>query len=90
MKLSDFPEINDGFVGFYRRVFSDGALDKKIKEMLAVAFAYGNGCVPCVRGHAAKARRLGMTDAEYRELLAVCEVIAAGGVRERFLESSRE
>jgi len=88
MRLDVSPELNDGFVGFYRRVFIDGALDKKTKEMLAVAFSYGNGCVPCVRGHEAKARRLGMTDAEYRELIAVCEVIAAGGVRERFVESA--
>jgi len=87
MRLDDFPELNDGFVGFYRRVFADGALDKKTKEMLAVAFSYGNGCVPCVKTHEAKARRLGLTDAEYRELVAVCEVIAAGGVRERFIES---
>ncbi len=87
MRLDDSPELNDGFVGFYRRVFTDGALDKKTKELLAVAFSYGNGCVPCIRGHEAKARRLGMTDAEYRELIAVCEVIAAGGVRERFVES---
>jgi AhpD family alkylhydroperoxidase len=88
VKLSDFPEINDGFVGFFRRAFADGALDKKTKEMLAVAFSYGDGCVPCVRVHEAKARRAGMTDAEYRELVAVCEVIAAGGVRERFVESA--
>lgn len=87
MRLDDSPELNDGFVGFYRRVFTNGALDKKTKEMLAVAFSYGNGCVPCVHDHEAKARRLGMTDAEYRELIAVCEVIAAGGVRERFVES---
>jgi len=88
VRLSDSPELNDGFVGFYKRVFTDGALDKKTKEMLAVAFAYGDGCVPCVRAHEAKARRLGMTDAEYRELVAVCEVIAAGSVRERFVEST--
>jgi AhpD family alkylhydroperoxidase len=87
MRLDDSPELNDGFVGFYRRVFTDGALDKKTKEMLAVAFSYGNGCPPCIKSHEAKARRLGMTDAEYRELIAVCEVIAAGGVRERFVES---
>jgi AhpD family alkylhydroperoxidase len=88
VQLSDFPELNDGFTGFYKRVFSDGALDRKTKEMLAVAFAYGNGCVSCVRTHEAKARRLGLTDVEYRELIAVCEVIAAGGVRERFIESA--
>jgi AhpD family alkylhydroperoxidase len=87
VRLDDSPELNDGFVGFYRRVFGDGALDKKTKEMLAVAFSYGDGCVPCVKSHEAKARRAGMTDAEYRELVAVCEVIAAGGVRERFVES---
>lgn len=91
MELKDNADLNAGFVEFYKKVFTqEGALGRKFKEMLAVAVAYGNGCTPCIRGHVAKARRLGMTDEEYRELIAVAEVIMAGGIRERFVESKSE
>jgi AhpD family alkylhydroperoxidase len=90
MRLNDFPEIDAGFVEFYKRVMTrDGALDRKTKEMLAVAVAYGNGCQPCIEGHLAKARRYGLTDAEYRELVAVAELILAGGARERFVAAEK-
>ena len=48
-----------------------GALDPKFKEMIAVAVSATNGCDYCTRSHTAAARKLGMTDGEYGELLAV-------------------
>ena len=54
-----------------KEVMAPGALDPKTKEMIAVAVSATNGCDYCIRSHTAAARKLGMTDAEYGELLAV-------------------
>ncbi len=54
-----------------KEVMAPGALDPKVKEMIAVAVSATNGCEYCTRSHTAAARKLGMTDAEYGELIAV-------------------
>jgi AhpD family alkylhydroperoxidase len=54
-----------------KEVMAPGALDPKFKEMIAVAVSVTNGCDYCTRSHTGAARKLGMTDAEYGELLAV-------------------
>lgn len=54
-----------------KEVMAPGALDPKFKEMIAVAVSVTNGCDYCTRSHTGAARKLGMTDAEYGELIAV-------------------
>lgn len=66
----------------------DGVLDLKTKEMIAIAFAYGTKCHSCIKIHKAKAFELGMSEEEYRELVAVCEVIAGGGVLMDYRDTS--
>jgi AhpD family alkylhydroperoxidase len=48
-----------------------GALDPVVKEMLYVAVSMTNGCEYCIASHGAAARRAGMTDAMWGELLAI-------------------
>jgi alkylhydroperoxidase/carboxymuconolactone decarboxylase family protein YurZ len=38
------PEINRGFVDFYRTVSAEGALDRKTKELIALAVSLSTGC----------------------------------------------
>ena len=52
-------------------VMAPGALDVRTKEMLYVAVSIANNCEYCIHSHTASARRAGMTDAMYGELLAV-------------------
>jgi AhpD family alkylhydroperoxidase len=52
-------------------VMADGALSPLIKELLYVAVSVTNGCEYCVASHTAAARRAGMTDAIFGELMAV-------------------
>ena len=52
-------------------VMGPGALEPKIKEMLYVAVSVAHGCAYCVHSHTAGARAKGMTEEEYRELLAI-------------------
>jgi len=79
--LKSNPEINQKFVDFYRQVFKDGVLTLKQKELIALAVSLGAGCEPCYETHLEKARKLGNTDEEIREAIAVAELVAAGKVR---------
>jgi AhpD family alkylhydroperoxidase len=48
-----------------------GALDPVVKEMIYVAVSATNGCGYCIASHTAGARKAGMTDAMFGELMAV-------------------
>ncbi|HEY2606704.1 MAG TPA: carboxymuconolactone decarboxylase family protein [Paraburkholderia sp.] len=52
-------------------VMAPGALDPLIKELLYVAVSVTNNCGYCVASHTAAARRAGMTDEMFGELMAV-------------------
>src|SRR4051812_32973043 len=52
-------------------VMAPGALDPLTKEMLYVAVSVTNGCAYCIASHTAGARKAGMTDAMFGELMAV-------------------
>jgi len=42
-----------------------------VKEMIYVAVSTTNGCEYCIASHTASARKKGMTDAMFAELMAV-------------------
>jgi AhpD family alkylhydroperoxidase len=48
-----------------------GALDPLTKEMIYVAVSATNGCGYCIASHTAGARKAGMSDAMFAELMAV-------------------
>ena len=48
-----------------------GALDPLTKEMIYVAVSATNLCAYCIASHTAAARKAGMTDAMFAELMAV-------------------
>lgn len=48
-----------------------GALDRLTKEMIYVAVSVTNQCNYCIASHTAGARKAGMTDAMFGELMAV-------------------
>jgi AhpD family alkylhydroperoxidase len=48
-----------------------GALDPLTKEMIYVAVSATNGCGYCIASHTAAARKAGMSDAMFAELMAV-------------------
>ncbi len=54
-----------------KEVMGPGALDPLVKELLYVAVSASNGCHYCIASHGAAARRKGMTEAQYSELLAI-------------------
>ncbi len=54
-----------------KQVMAPGALDALTKEMLYVAISATNGCAYCIASHTVAARKAGMTDAMFAELMAV-------------------
>jgi AhpD family alkylhydroperoxidase len=54
-----------------KQIMAPGALDALTKEMLYVAVSATNQCGYCIASHTAAARKAGMTDAMFAELMAV-------------------
>ena len=58
------PEILSAFRAFGQRVFADGALPAKTKQLIAVAVAHVTQCPYCIRGHTELAVQKGATEPE--------------------------
>ncbi len=54
-----------------KQIMQPGALDPLTKEMLYLAVSATNQCGYCIASHTAAARKAGMTDAQFAELMAV-------------------
>ena len=54
-----------------KEIMAPGALDPLLKEMIYVAVSATNGCEYCIASHTASARKKGMTDAQFKELMSV-------------------
>ena len=54
-----------------KQIMAPGALDPLTKEMLYLAGSATNQCAYCIASHTAAARKAGMTDAMFAELMAV-------------------
>lgn len=75
------PEMTHAFIELHRAVFSEGALDQKTKELIALATALTTGCERCFEAHTQRARNLGASDQEIREAIGVAEIMSASQVR---------
>jgi AhpD family alkylhydroperoxidase len=54
-----------------KQIMAPGALDPLTKEILYLAVSASNQCGYCIASHTAAARKAGMTDAQFAELMAV-------------------
>jgi AhpD family alkylhydroperoxidase len=52
-------------------IMAPGALDVLTKEMVYLAVSVSNGCGYCIASHGAAARKAGMSEAMFGELMAV-------------------
>ncbi|MGE0118458.1 MAG: carboxymuconolactone decarboxylase family protein [Dongiaceae bacterium] len=73
------PDIHEAFEQFSKKVFADGALPAKIKQLIAVAVAHVTQCPYCIRGHTRLAHRSGATPDEIMEAIWVAAEMRAGG-----------
>jgi AhpD family alkylhydroperoxidase len=73
------PDIHDAFATFSERVFAEGALPAKVKQLIAVAAAHITQCPYCIRGHTKAALRHGASAEEVMEAIWVAAEMRAGG-----------
>jgi AhpD family alkylhydroperoxidase len=81
------PEHLESYWGYYQRIMATGRVDRRTKEIIAVAVSALNDCGLCVRFHMDIAKRLGVTDEEMAEIIEVTAEVRqvqrdhVGGVR---------
>jgi AhpD family alkylhydroperoxidase len=54
-----------------KQIMGEGALDPLVKELIYVAVSVSNQCDYCIAAHTAAARKKGMAEAMFNEMLAV-------------------
>ena len=54
-----------------KEIMAPGALDVRTKEMIYLAISVSNGCNYCIGSHGTAARKAGMDEAMFGELMAV-------------------
>lgn len=54
-----------------KEIMAPGSLDARTKEMIYLAVSASNQCGYCIASHTAGARKAGMSDAMFAELMAV-------------------
>ena len=72
------PEVMTAFGALGKAAYSDGALSKKTKELVALAIGVAVRCDGCVAWHAKSAAKLGATREEVVELLQVAIQMGGG------------
>jgi AhpD family alkylhydroperoxidase len=65
-------------VSFNQKVFEEGALSGKVKELIAIGAAHITRCPYCINSHVQKAKKAGATDEEIAEAVFVGIAMSAG------------
>ncbi|MBL6987097.1 MAG: carboxymuconolactone decarboxylase family protein [Methylobacter sp.] len=60
----------------YKVIMGPGTLDRKTKEIIAVAVSVTNGCEYCINAHTAVLKKMGLGDVEITELMAVVDLFS--------------
>jgi AhpD family alkylhydroperoxidase len=73
------PDSEQRWRDFNKRVFQPGALDRKSKQLIALAVAHISQCPDCLRAHTQGARQAGASELEMLEAIRVANEMRAGG-----------
>lgn len=72
------PKMMEAFQGLNAAQGSNGALDAKTRELIALAVAVTTRCDSCIAAHASAARKAGVTEAELSDALGTAIALNAG------------
>jgi AhpD family alkylhydroperoxidase len=72
------PEVYKGFGELSAAAFADGDLDRKTKELIALAIGVVEGCDGCIASHGQAAARAGATRQEAAEAIGVTFLMHGG------------
>jgi AhpD family alkylhydroperoxidase len=74
----DIPETMQGFSALAQAATADGVLDKKTKELIALAIGVATRCDGCIGFHSESLVRLGASRAEVEETLGMAVYMGGG------------
>lgn len=72
------PETAKGFAALSAGAMTDGTLDKKPREFIALAIAVTQRCEPCINLHVEALIKLDTSRAELGAILAICVQMGGG------------
>ena len=72
------PDVYAGFGELSKAAFADGELDRKTKELIALAIGVVEGCDGCIASHGQAAARAGATRQEAAEAIGVTFLMHGG------------
>ena len=72
------PDVYQGFAALSGAALADGALSRKVKELMAMAIGVVHGCDGCIASHARGAVRAGATAQEAAEAIGVAILMNGG------------
>jgi len=75
---SDIPDVMKGFSDLARAATRDGALNKKTKELIALALGVAAHCDACIGFHVQALVKLGASKAELEEALGMAVYMGGG------------
>jgi len=78
MRRALAPDQEQAFRDFSKAVFAEGALDKRTKQLIAVAVAHVTQCPWCIKAHTPMAMRKGASKEEIMEAIWVAAEMRAG------------
>lgn len=79
MKLRQaLPDVMSGFSSMSQAATKDGALDKKTKELIALAIGVAAHCDGCIGFHTQALHKLGATKEEIMETLGMAVYMGGG------------
>jgi AhpD family alkylhydroperoxidase len=74
------PRMRKIYFQFYQETYKTSHLDRKTKELIAIAASLATHCKGCLEGHIKKALRYGATKEELSETIAITMGVSAAAI----------
>jgi AhpD family alkylhydroperoxidase len=74
------PRFRELYFKFYKETYKPSHLDRKTKELIAIAASLSAHCQGCLEGHIQKALKMGATREEIGETIAIALGVSAASV----------
>ncbi len=74
------PRFREIYFQFYKETYKPSVLDRKTKELVAIAASLAARCQGCLEGHIKKALKFGATREEISESIAIAIGVNAAAI----------
>ena len=74
------PRFREIYFQFYKETYKPSVLDRKTKELVAIAASLAAKCQGCLEGHVKKALKFGATREEISESIAIAIGVNAAAI----------